>query len=227
MKKLFIIQLVAVFVICSVAVVNAGSAKHGPSGKPVIKTMASNAVKVGTVKNMKIMGKNFEQGATVQVGTLEEGITFAVTEVSVDGKKIKGTLSVPPSVVPGRKAISVTNPSYPDNPAVSKKGVKIIKRPAPSIGEVTPDSAMQGETVDISITGGNFYGYEELTPALSFGEGTVITVNSVLVVSSTLLQANITVDPLEAVGFKSLTVTNPDGKSKTKDDVISVTAATL
>jgi hypothetical protein len=89
----------------------------------------------------------------------------------------------------------------------------------PTIASVTPGATAQGATIaDLTVTGTNFV--DGLT--LTLGEG--ITVNSTTVVSSTEIEADITVDPAATIGYRDVTVTNPDLESAGLTDALQVTA---
>ena len=75
----------------------------------------------------------------------------------------------------------------------------------PIVSSVAPSSGEPGETLDITITGSNFY------PGASVSfSGSGITVSSVSFRSSTELKANITVSEGATPGKRDITVTNID-----------------
>jgi hypothetical protein len=79
----------------------------------------------------------------------------------------------------------------------------------PIVTSISPTSGQPGQTLSVTITGLNF----QPGALVSFGEG--ISVNSVTFISSTLLVANITIDPeiQNTSSARTVTVTNPDGGS--------------
>ena len=73
-----------------------------------------------------------------------------------------------------------------------------------AISQLSPSQAGQGETLNVAITGVNTHFAQGQTAAF-FGQG--ITVNGLVVSDATLAVANITVNQLAAVGYRSVTVT--------------------
>ena len=88
---------------------------------------------------------------------------------------------------------------------------------APGIGSVSPAEGIQGSTLDVTITGSNFWAGAVLT----FG-GSGITVNSYTVESLTQINANITLASDAAIGSRQVTVTNTDHTSCVGVEVFSV-----
>lgn len=80
---------------------------------------------------------------------------------------------------------------------------------APTVTSLSPSSAIQGATLNVTVAGANF----QNGAYCSFGSG--ITVNSCAFNSSTQLTANVTIAPGATVGKNSVTVTNPDLQTAT------------
>ncbi len=76
---------------------------------------------------------------------------------------------------------------------------------SPMISSIFPVYCKRGKTLDITINGLNFYPGVGVTFS---GDG--ITVNSVVFVNSTQLQANITINEGASPGMRNITVTNTD-----------------
>ncbi len=81
---------------------------------------------------------------------------------------------------------------------------------SPGISSVSPSFANQGTTLDVIITGSNFFSEAEVV----FG-GSGVTVNSVEFISATELKVNITLAKEAVIGRRDITVTNIDGLSGT------------
>jgi hypothetical protein len=79
-----------------------------------------------------------------------------------------------------------------------------ITQTQPELLAVVPGSGAQGVVETVNLTG-QFTNFVNGTTTASFGAG--ITVNSVTVSSATAAQANITVQPTAALGYRSVSVT--------------------
>ena len=81
---------------------------------------------------------------------------------------------------------------------------------SPGIFSVSPSFANQGETLDVSIFGSNFFSGAEVVFS-----GTGGTVNSAEFINATELKINITLAKKAVIGKRDITVTNVDGLSGT------------
>ncbi len=81
---------------------------------------------------------------------------------------------------------------------------------SPEIFSVSPSFANQGETLDVSIFGSNFFSGAEVVFS-----GTGGTVNSAEFINATELKINITLAKKAVIGKRDITVTNVDGLSGT------------
>ena len=80
---------------------------------------------------------------------------------------------------------------------------------APTLTSVSPNQGIQGATVAVTLTGTNFVvGATTVTVA-----GGGVTVNNVVVGSSTSLTANFVLDAAAALGARNVTVTTAGGTS--------------
>lgn len=93
----------------------------------------------------------------------------------------------------------------------------IYNNASPAVFSLSPAYGRQEETLDITISGSNFY--EGATVVFS---GIGITVNSVTVNSTTQMTANITVANDAALGIRDVTVTNIDEQSGIKTQSFEV-----
>jgi len=75
----------------------------------------------------------------------------------------------------------------------------------PSVISSSPNSGVQGETLDVTISGANFTDAE----SISFGSG--ITVAFYTVVSDTVITANITIDLSATAGVRDIVITTTNG----------------
>ncbi|MFA5078697.1 MAG: PQQ-binding-like beta-propeller repeat protein [Dehalococcoidia bacterium] len=94
---------------------------------------------------------------------------------------------------------------------------------APTVTSIAPDQGTQGQTLNVVITGTNFYGL----PAVSLG-GANITVNSVTLNSLTQLTVNITISGNCAPGLYNVIVTTGGGNATLTNgfNVVSTTVET-
>ncbi len=88
----------------------------------------------------------------------------------------------------------------------------------PSIFSLIPNTSIQGVTnLDVIIDGENF-----VNGATIIFEGGGITVYNVDVINSKQIKVNIDISSTAPIGWQNVTVQNPDGKSKTKDNAFRV-----
>ncbi|MBA7484584.1 hypothetical protein ES707_20113 [subsurface metagenome] len=92
-----------------------------------------------------------------------------------------------------------------------------ISNPAPVITSINPQSAVAGDTLDVTVSGSWFY----INPSAIFS-GAGITLNAVSHVSEAELTVNITISRDAATGTRDVTVTNLDGQSGTKTRAFEV-----
>ena len=93
------------------------------------------------------------------------------------------------------------------------RAIKILA-PAPTISSFGPSSAIQGQTLNVSIAGAGIFDPDATYPdhlAVTFGPD--ITMNSVTWVNDTQATVNITVSLTAGLGSRTVTLTNPDGQT--------------
>jgi hypothetical protein len=91
--------------------------------------------------------------------------------------------------------------------------------PAPTVSGIDQTSGIQGQVLNVVITGTNFVN----NATCSFGAG--ITVNSCTFNSAIQMTANIAIAANATTGPRNVTVTNPDGQSGTLASAFTVNAA--
>jgi len=96
----------------------------------------------------------------------------------------------------------------------------------PSIKKIIPKKVKQGETKDIIIKGKRFDKKTKKTPSVKFS-GKGITVNSVSVVSSKKIKANISVDSSAKKSSRAIKVINPNGKKCNKKKTLKITKGSV
>jgi len=105
------------------------------------------------------------------------------------------------------------NDGYKEATSASSSTLTVTSPPVshpPTISNINPSSATQGDTLDVIITGTNF-----TTDATVAFSGNGITINSTTVDSATQITVNITIAPYADadVGPRTVTVTTPDGSA--------------
>ncbi len=90
--------------------------------------------------------------------------------------------------------------------------------PPPSITKIFPAYGEQGETLNVTILGGNF----TKGCNVSFEPVNGITINSITFINDSELRVNITISENATIGPRDVKVTNPDGKSDKLEDGFKV-----
>ncbi|MBN1621877.1 MAG: SBBP repeat-containing protein [Endomicrobiales bacterium] len=178
-------------------------------GKPTVSSVSTSSVIQGQTIDITITGTNFYDGATVAFS----GSGIAVSTHTVDlSNQISVTIAVSSSASLGSRDVIVTNT---DEQSGSKSSA--IEILGPAVNSVTPSSGLQGETINLTVSGENFIS----TPTVTLS-GTGITVNSVTYTNSTTLVTNITISADAALGARNITATNPGGSSATKEEAFTI-----
>ncbi|MCI0527182.1 MAG: right-handed parallel beta-helix repeat-containing protein, partial [Nitrospira sp.] len=160
-----------------------------------------------------ITGSDFQNGAMV---SLEAGITVnSVTFVSNTALGVNITIDA--TATPGFRVVTVTNPDTQSD--TLNNGFEVLSLPIPIVISVSPNQGTQGTpSLLVAINGENF----QDGATVSFGEG--ITVNTTLVVSDILITVDIAIDLAAPIGFRDVTVTNPDALSGSLANAFEVQA---
>jgi hypothetical protein len=99
---------------------------------------------------------------------------------------------------------------------------------APSISGISPSNAVQGTTLNVTVTGTGLFDTDATYPGrLTAAFGANITVNSVTWVSATQATVNITVGTSAATGSRSVSLTNPDGQAATANLIVDAPVITV
>ncbi|MGM0442230.1 MAG: T9SS type A sorting domain-containing protein, partial [Elusimicrobiota bacterium] len=91
---------------------------------------------------------------------------------------------------------------------------------SPEISAVSPSSGRQGESVDLTVTGINFYEGSEVNFS-----GSGISVNSSVVSGNNSIAANISIAENASLGLRDITVSNAPGSTALKTGVFEVKIA--
>jgi hypothetical protein len=177
---------------------------------PSIVGIAPTSAPRGQTLNVVIDGGPFQSAATVAFSG--KGIT--VNNVVVPkATQLTANISIAANAASGPRDVTVTNP---DTTSDTAPGAFIVLS-TPSVASVNPPVGEQGQTLDVTINGGDF-----LVGAIPTFGGSGITVNSASVISETTLVAGITIANTAPAGARSVTVTNPDGQSTTTPGLFTV-----
>ena len=176
-----------------------------PPGTPTLTSVSPNTGVRGTTAAVTLTGTNFVIGATtVTVG----GSGATVTNIVVlSATSLTANVVIDPTTTDGLRTVTVTTAAGTSGPRIFT-----ITPPAPvvpTLTSVTPNVGIQGTTDAVTLTGTNF-----VVGATTVGvSGSGVTVNTVVVGSSTSLTANFVLDPAAAPGARSVTVTTAAGTS--------------
>ncbi len=176
-----------------------------PPGTPTLTSVSPNQGVRGSTVAVTLTGTNFVVGATtVAVG----GSGVTVTNVVVSSTtSLTANVVIDLAAAEGLRTVTVTTAGGTSGPRVFT-----ITPPAPgapTLTSVTPNQGIQGTTVAVTLTGTNFV-IGATTVAVS---GAGVTVNNVVVGSTTSLTANFVLDPAAADGARTVTVTTAAGTS--------------
>jgi hypothetical protein len=137
--------------------------------------------------------------------------------IAVDSIKIISPTSLKAKItITARASTGIRNFSITNNPPGGGTSTPIpftINNPAPTVTSLSPAAGNRGETSkEIIVTGSNFISG---VTTVSFGPD--ITVNSITVMKTTQLSANITISASAAIGDRDVSVTNtfPGGGTAT------------
>jgi hypothetical protein len=152
----------------------------------------------GDTLTVTISGTNFTGATGVSFGRAIKVNSFTVTSDTA----ITANITIGPRSPAGSRFVGVAAPS---GKGVMKAGFTVEKSGAIITG-VSPNTASQGDTLTVTISGTNFTG----ATGVSFGRA--IKVNNFTVTSDTTITVNITIGPHSPAGSRFVGVKNPSGK---------------
>jgi RHS repeat-associated protein len=155
----------------------------------------------GQTVNVALTGQltNFQQGTTL----LNLGTGITVSSMTVNSPiNVTAALSIDPAAAPGPRAVIATTGT---DTVRLDGGFSVVAAGTPTLLSATPNSGMQGQnSLSVAIAGQNT-GFVQGTTVASFGAG--ITVASLTVNSPTNATAVINIDPVAAIGARTITLT--------------------
>ncbi len=164
---------------------------------PVITSISPASGNRGSTLSVIFNGNNLDGTTSVVFGEGVEVVDF----FGISSTQLQVNIIISPDAETGLRNISLTTPGG----TYTLPGSFIIKQELPQITTLSIDSANQGATLNINISGANFIG----ATGVQFGAG--ISVNTFNVLSSNQITANITVATSAAAGTRDISVTTPGG----------------
>ncbi len=163
---------------------------------PTIADVSPRSGKIGQTLSLSITGANLGSARNVSLGTgiVVEGFVSAPDQITVS-VVISGDASL------GARDVSVTT----DGGTSVFPGGFIVYRLPPGVTGVNPASGETGQTMDVIISGVNFFG----TTGVDFGPG--IRVNSFTIDGDMQITANITILDGAQGGLHSVRITTAAG----------------
>jgi hypothetical protein len=168
--------------------------------RPSLAALATSLGVRGQTLDVQLTGTNFLTGVT----NLSLGNGITVNSLTVTNTALlTANITIDPTATLGARDVVVTN-APPGGGSVTFTGAFTVGNPAALLSRITPTSGRRGETLAITLQGGNFL---PGSTTVSFGEG--ITVSSINVASPTQATANIRIGADASAGPRDATVTNP------------------
>ena len=165
---------------------------------PVVTGAVPTSAPQGQTLDVVVSGQNtnFQQGVTV--AALGSGI--AVNAVTVGGPTSATlNLSIDPTTSVGTRTVQMTT----GQEIATGNIFTVVAGPA-ILTQITPNSADQGATVLVNITGHNTHFADGMTTASVNGG---VTAGAVTVTSATTASVSLTIDPLATPGARTVTLT--------------------
>jgi hypothetical protein len=170
-------------------------------GPPTIGSVAPNQGVQGTTLTATITGTNLALASEVGFGP---GITVNSFAVDYSREEITANITIDWDADTSPRQVSVTTPWGTAN--ITDQFT--VLPPPPSLTSVSPSQALQGDAVEVTISGLHLGGASEI----SFGPG--ITANILSIDGATQLTAALTLDPDVTAGPRSVTITTPGGTTE-------------
>ena len=174
-------------------------------GAPTLTSVTPNQGTQGTTVAVTLTGTNFVVGATT-VNVSGGGVT--VNNVVVGSTtSLTANFVLDAAATEGPRTVTVTTAG--GTSGAQTFTINLPTPGAPTLTSVAPNQGIRGTTVAVTLTGTNFV--VGATTVTVSGGG--VTVNTVVVGSTTSLTANFVLDPAAAAGARTVTVTTAGGTS--------------
>jgi hypothetical protein len=181
---------------------------------PTLTSISPTSGVQGNAINVTLTGTNFLAGATVAVSG--SGVTVSNVTV-VSGTSITATFTIDGGAATGARNVTVTT-------AGGTTGAQTftVNQPAPTLTSISPTSGVQGNAINVTLTGTNF-----LAGATVAVSGTGVTASNVTVVSGTSITATFTIGGGAATGARNVTVTTAGGTTGAQTFTVNPPPPTL
>jgi hypothetical protein len=189
-----------------------GNTPMPPKKKPNIDRVSPDTGSPGETITIYVWGHQFDSGASVD---FESGVS--VRNVSYESDILLTVeIEIASYASVGKQNVTVTNSN--GESFTKNKAFEVLARNPPKINGLSPDSGVQGETVEVRIEGEDFQeGAQILT-------GTGLTVLSTVFIDATEIRVTIDISSNTSSGDRSVTVVNPDHQEDTKSDGFGIEA---
>ena len=164
---------------------------------PLITSVEPNQGRQGEALNVTINGANLSGVTALQFGAGIIVNNFHILSAS----QVTASISISADAVIGTRNVSVTTPGG----GFTLEGGFTVKQALPLITSVEPNQGRQGETLSVDVYGINFNN----ASVLQFGDG--IALDSFNIISSTHIEAVISLSTEAATGNRDITITTPGG----------------
>lgn len=194
-----------------------------PSPPTVTSITPDQGTQGSTVQVTNLAGTNFDSGATVIIR--QGSTTILMTGLTVASpNQITGTLELPSDAPLGAYDVIVTNLDGQSGTLTGGFTINPPTVPAPTISGITPNTGVQGTTVQVTnLAGTNFQ--TGATVTLTKPGSTDIVMTGLTVVSSTKITGSLIIPPGAATGGWTVVVKNPDGQTASLPNGFTVTPA--
>lgn len=192
----------------------AANAFNVVNSSPVISTINPNQGSPGQTLDVTITGSNthFSQGSNNATLSFNQGsgTVYSIpanSAIPLTDNSVVANFSIPGNCPLGSYNLNVSN-SLDGN--LSAANVFSMVALTPVIYGVNPNQGSPGQTLDVTISGGNTHFMQGQINAVSFGflQGSGTTVNSYYPINDSLLAANVTIPSNTAAGYYSVLVDN-------------------
>ena len=170
------------------------------AGPPSITSLIPATGTQGSLMDVSIIGEGFYEITNISFGsdiTVEPDYLVISEYVPVN---IIVTIDISSEATTETRNVIVTT-THGTATGIGKFTVTALTTLGPVVDSVTPNYGLIGQTLTVSIKGSGFTG----TPTVSFGSG--ITINSVTLISSNEIQANISISSGAVLGWRDVSVT--------------------
>jgi hypothetical protein len=171
---------------------------------PVVLGIAPAGADRGATLDVRISGSNFQPGLVIQ--PLDAALTIN-GELTLTDSEISANVTVAADAALGAHTLRIVNPD-----GGTADVTFTVTETAVTVTEVTPNKGRQGATVQVTLRGTRLME----GAAVSFGAGVTVA-GAPTYVSETEIRAKVKIAPTAALGVRTVTVTNPDGSSGSKE----------